>query len=26
MILLNPGTFGRHERPSPASTYVPLGG
>jgi len=26
MILLNPGTFGRNERPSPASTYIPLGG
>jgi prepilin peptidase CpaA len=26
MILLSPGTFGRHERPSPASKYIPLGG
>jgi prepilin peptidase CpaA len=26
MILLAPGTFGRQERPSPASKYVPLGG
>jgi prepilin peptidase CpaA len=26
MILLTPGTFGRHQPPSPASKYIPLGG
>ena len=26
MISLNPGTFGRHQRPAPASKYIPLGG
>jgi prepilin peptidase CpaA len=26
MILMNPGTFGRQDHPSPATRYIPLGG